>query len=184
MTLNDYYSILGLPANSSIEDIKKAYRKLARHYHPDLNHESDAKDLFIIITQAYEFLLANHDKVNNDEQAYRQAMEEWRKYRQDRSHRRANAYARTSYSAFKNTKFYKSTRILDGASIIIGIFISFAVIIFTIIGYTYRLHHPLPGLEPPSVFSLIMLLILGVVFLIVSYAFLKVFLSASKKQKS
>ena len=47
MTLSDYYQILGLPANSSLEDIKKAYRQKARLYHPDINHSPDAKDKFI-----------------------------------------------------------------------------------------------------------------------------------------
>ena len=56
MTLTDYYEILGLPINSSIEEIKKAYRKKARLYHPDINPAPDAKDHFISITEAYEFL--------------------------------------------------------------------------------------------------------------------------------
>jgi curved DNA-binding protein CbpA len=38
MTLADYYQILGLPVNSSINDIKKAYRQKARLYHPDIPH--------------------------------------------------------------------------------------------------------------------------------------------------
>ena len=60
MTLTDYYEILGLQANSTLEEIKRAYRKKARLYHPDINPASDAKDHFISITEAYEFLIANH----------------------------------------------------------------------------------------------------------------------------
>jgi DnaJ-class molecular chaperone len=76
MTLNDYYEILGLPVNSSVDEIKQAYRKKARLYHPDINPSPDAKDLFINITEAYEFLISNHDKIITDDQAYYQAMEE------------------------------------------------------------------------------------------------------------
>lgn len=183
MTQTDYYSLLGLQPDSSVEEIKKAYRRMARLYHPDMNPAEDAKDIFISITEAYEFLLANHDKVKTDQQAYQEAMEDWRKYRQHKSHRRAAAYARSSYSTFQNTKFYKSTRILDGTSIIISVIISVFVIAFTIIGYTFRLHHPLPGLEKPSLFSFLMLLLLGLTFLVVSFIFLKVFLDSSKKNK-
>ena len=47
MTLSDYYEILGIPVNSSLEDVKRAYRKKARLYHPDINPSPEAKDLFI-----------------------------------------------------------------------------------------------------------------------------------------
>ena len=112
MILINYYEILGLPINSSIEVIKKAYRKKARLYHPDLNHSPDAKDKFIAITEAYDFLLANQEKIKTDNKEYQQAMDDWRKYRQDRSRKRATAYARTSFITFKNSDFYKTTRII------------------------------------------------------------------------
>jgi hypothetical protein len=183
MTLKDYYTILGLPANSSVEEIKKAYRKKARLYHPDINPSPDAKDMFICVTEAYEFLLAYHEKITSDDLEYNQAMEDWRKYRQYRSHKRANAYARTSYSTFKNTKFYKTTRIFDGTTIIFSFVISIMVLIYTVFGYIYRLHHPIPGLEKPSVFSFIMLLILGVIFFVVSVIYLKAYQETSRKHK-
>ncbi len=84
MTISDYYEILGLPVNATLEDVKRAYRKKARLYHPDINPAPGAKDLFISATEAYEFLLANFEKIANNEDAYNKAMEDWRKYRQDR----------------------------------------------------------------------------------------------------
>jgi len=54
----DYYKILGVSSNSSIEDIKKAYKKLALKYHPDIN--PDTKEDFLKIQEAYDFLLKNH----------------------------------------------------------------------------------------------------------------------------
>jgi curved DNA-binding protein CbpA len=183
MTLTDYYEILGLPVDSSVEEIKKAYRKKARLYHPDINPSANAKDLFISITEAYEFLLTNHEKIKSDDQAYYQAMEDWRKYRQDRSRKRATAYARTSYGTFKNTRFYKTTRIFDGTTIIFSFVISIMVLTYTVFGYIYRLRHPIPDLEKPSVFVFIMLLLMGMIFFVVSFIYLKAYKETSKKRK-
>jgi len=183
MTLTDYYEILGLPVDSSDEEIKKAYRKKARLYHPDINPSPNAKDLFISITEAYEFLIANHEKIKSDDQAYHQAMEDWRKYRQYRSRKRATAYARTSYGTFKNTRFYKTTRIFDRTTIIFSFVISIMVLIYTVYGYTFRLRHPVAGLEKPSVFTFIMVLLLGMIFFVVSFIYLKAYQETSKEQK-
>jgi DnaJ domain len=183
MTLTDYYEILGIPVNSTIEEIKRAYRKKARLYHPDINPAPDAKDHFISITEAYEFLMANHEKINTDEEAYKKAMDDWRKYRQDRSRKRATVYARTSYGKFKNTQFYKTTRIFDGTTIILSFIVSIMVLIYTVYGYTFRLKHPVPGLERPSVFAFIMLLFLGMIFFVVSCIYLRAYQETSKKQK-
>ncbi len=183
MTLADYYKVLEISQDSSLDDIKKAYRNKARLYHPDINHSPEAIDMFILVTEAYEFLIANFDKPSFDEEAYHQAMEDWRKYRQDRSRQRARAYAQTSYNHFKNTKFYRTTRIFDGTTIIFSLIISIMVIIYTIIGYTYRLSHPIPGLEKPSVFAFIMLLMLGMIFFVTSLIFLKAYQETSKKHK-
>jgi Mg2+ and Co2+ transporter CorA len=183
MTLTDYYEVLGLQANSTIEEIKKAYRRKARLYHPDINPAPDAKDHFISITEAYEFLVAYHESIKSDDKAYQQAMEDWRKYRQDRSRKRASAYARTSYGTFKNTNFYKTTRIFDGTTIIFSFVVSIMVVICAVYGYFFRLKHPIPGLERPSFFAFLMLLSLGMIFFIVSYIYLKAYQKTSKKRK-
>jgi hypothetical protein len=183
MILTDYYEILGLPVNSSLEEIKKAYRKKARLYHPDINPESDAKDHFISATEAYEFLIAYHESILTEEQAYQQAMEDWRKYRQDRSRKRATAYARTSYENFKRTKLYKTTRIFDGTTIFFSFTVSIIVIVYTVFGFIFRLNHPIPGLEKPSVFAFVMLLVLGITFFVISFIYLRDYQSKSKKRK-
>ncbi|MEM8804695.1 MAG: DnaJ domain-containing protein [Cyanobacteria bacterium P01_G01_bin.38] len=57
MSLADYYRILGLRPGASFADVKSAYRRLARKYHPDVNPGNQrAKDRFIKITQAYDQL--------------------------------------------------------------------------------------------------------------------------------
>src|SRR6266550_2073124 len=52
----DYYKTLGVPKGASTDDIKKAYRKLARQYHPDVNKKSDAEKKFKEINEANEVL--------------------------------------------------------------------------------------------------------------------------------
>jgi len=52
----DYYKILGVPKDSDLKTIKKAYHKMAIKYHPDKNKSSNAKTLFQEISEAYEVL--------------------------------------------------------------------------------------------------------------------------------
>ncbi|MEO0986410.1 MAG: molecular chaperone DnaJ [Cyanobacteria bacterium J06639_14] len=52
----DYYEVLGINRGSSPEDIKRAYRRLARKYHPDVNKEEGAEETFKEINRAYEIL--------------------------------------------------------------------------------------------------------------------------------
>lgn len=183
MLSSEYFKMLDIPADSSVEDIKKAYRKKARLYHPDINHSPDAVDQFIHITEAYEFLIANQGKKLTDEQVFINVMEEWRKYRQEKSRQRAQFYARRSYSHFKNSKFYKSTRILNASSIIFNFAISVMVFIYTIAGYIIRIRNPLPGLEKPSLFSFALLLLLSIILFTVSFIYLKAYLQLRKRDR-
>lgn len=61
MAKRDYYEVLGLPRNASQEDIKAAFRKLARQYHPDVSQEANAEEHFKEINEAYS-VLSDADK--------------------------------------------------------------------------------------------------------------------------
>lgn len=56
MQYKDYYAIMGLKRDAKPEEIKQAYRKLARKYHPDVSKEKDAEDRFKEVNEAYEVL--------------------------------------------------------------------------------------------------------------------------------
>jgi molecular chaperone DnaJ len=53
---NDYYATLGVRRDAGADEIKKAYRRLARELHPDVNPDPETQDRFKEITQAYEVL--------------------------------------------------------------------------------------------------------------------------------
>ena len=55
----DYYEVLGIPKTASIDEIKKAYRELARKYHPDVTKEekNHAEERFKEMSEAYEVLV-------------------------------------------------------------------------------------------------------------------------------
>ena len=79
MQFKDYYSILGLGRASSAEDVKRAYRKLARKYHPDVSKERNAEDKFKELQEAYEVL-----KDPEKRAAYDQLGRDWRSGQQFR----------------------------------------------------------------------------------------------------
>src|SRR5512138_2793029 len=61
MAQRDYYEVLGVPKTASTEDLKSAFRRLARQYHPDVNKSPDAEERFKEINEAYA-VLSDPDK--------------------------------------------------------------------------------------------------------------------------
>ncbi|MEQ8206503.1 MAG: DnaJ domain-containing protein, partial [Woeseia sp.] len=56
MEYKDYYKVMGVKRDASQDEIKRAYRKLARKYHPDVSKESDAELRFKEVGEAYAVL--------------------------------------------------------------------------------------------------------------------------------
>jgi curved DNA-binding protein len=56
MDFKDYYATLGVTRTASANEIKKAFRKAARTYHPDINTDAGAEGKFKDVNEAYEVL--------------------------------------------------------------------------------------------------------------------------------
>jgi curved DNA-binding protein len=74
----DYYEVMGVARDASPDDIKRAYRKLARTYHPDVSKEKDAEERFKEVGEAYEVLRDPEKRAAYDQLGKRPAGEEFR----------------------------------------------------------------------------------------------------------
>ena len=69
MQYKDYYNTLGVKRSASEKEIKSAFRKLARKYHPDLNpNDKEAEAKFKELNEAYEVLGSPHRRLKYDRQ--------------------------------------------------------------------------------------------------------------------
>ncbi len=93
--MSEYYDILGVPYGADISEIRKAYRRLALKYHPDINKDPSAHQQFIQITEAYEILMGQRTK-KADRGSNASAANPV-----DAARERAKAYARMRYEEFK-----------------------------------------------------------------------------------
>lgn len=77
MEYKDYYDILGVDRNASKEEIQKAFRKLAREYHPDVNDSPNAEERFKEINEAYQVLSDSEKR-----EKYDRFGKQWKQYQQ------------------------------------------------------------------------------------------------------
>src|SRR6185503_14216227 len=78
MKYKDYYAALGVDKTANADDIKKAYRKLARKYHPDVSKEKNAKEKFQEVSEAYETLKDPEKRAAYDQLGTHQSGQDFR----------------------------------------------------------------------------------------------------------
>lgn len=120
-----YYEILGLPEGAGKNDIKRAYRKLALQYHPDHNKSPGAREHFLQLTEAYNYLL---DPPQLFSDLSKKKAEEERKKRAQEMAKKA---ARQRYAAFKRKQeIEQSKSYSQGVSIFVGLLLIVAAFYF------------------------------------------------------
>jgi len=108
MAFIDYYKILGISKSATENDIKKAYRKLARKYHPDLNpNDKDAEQKFKEINEANEVLSNAENRKKYDEYGeHWQHAEEYEKAKQQEQYQRSSQSTQGGYSEEDFSDFF------------------------------------------------------------------------------
>lgn len=184
MNLWDYYRILGLRQGASDDEIRKAYRLKALEYHPDRNHSENAHNMFVAITEAYQYLISHPYGRNISEDEYRKNYQAWVDYRQAQARKKAEEYARVSFYVFRQSPIYKSTTVIDGTMVFMGLGLAIATIAFALYGYLDRLARAATPREKPSVALFALTMIVGGAYLFISFLYLAAWLKQRKERKN
>lgn len=119
MSYIDYYKILGVPKNASEKDIKKAYRKLARLYHPDLNpNDKEAERKFKEVNEAHEVLSHPENRKKYDEygkdwkhaEEFEKAKQQQQQYQGSRQQQYHGNFEESDFSDFFESMFGGGSR--------------------------------------------------------------------------
>ncbi|NJK85275.1 MAG: J domain-containing protein [Bacteroidales bacterium] len=107
--MNNYYAILELKPGANESDVRKAYRRLAKKYHPDVNKTAEAHEKFIEISEAYEFLMNRLQKsnINQTQNEQHSGYDPYERFKQE-ARERAQQQARMRYAEFQ--KYHEAFR--------------------------------------------------------------------------
>lgn len=140
---NKYFTILGLPDSATLAEIKKAYRTKAKTLHPDLNKAADAKEQFIELNEAYEYLenLKTGKIFGNSKKRYARrkantthttytSSKEWEKEERIKARKRAEEYAKMKFHEYTKTDAYKTAAAFKNVESLTYRLISIVAILF------------------------------------------------------
>ena len=169
-----YYNTLGISEKAGVPEIKSAYRRLAKKFHPDLNKNPDAQDKFILVNEAYEFLIrlktqptnfskVRYQKKQTNDDLYRQ----WLNQERARARARAAKEARKKFDDFKKSQVYKTSQIIFTFYDILSILIGILIIIASLIG-VYTSMHSEEGIKISNIVAVVFMVFLGLMFILFS----------------
>lgn len=181
--MDDYYSTLGVPKTATQDEIKKAYKKLAFKFHPDVCKDFNAHEKFIKINEAYEFLSnpekrAFYDNLRSSSNKSSKQNEQYQEW-QEKARSTAKQNAQTEFSKYKQsvldnlTQAYKTTK--KGAEIGCGLYFGLTFLgsalfgIYKYIEYWVLVSQGARNFSVWTVLSILMILFFG----LIGYLFIK-----------
>jgi hypothetical protein len=163
-----------------MKEIKEAFRRKAKAFHPDINKSEDAHEHFLDINEAYNYLSDLHAR-GFDNSTDQTAMDEY--YRQwaanERQYARARAAhrARMKFEEFKNSPAYKTTSILshllDYFLMFIGVFIIIAGALNLYIQGLYISENDREVLNFRGIIAELVITVAGVLFILLAWSSIK-----------
>jgi hypothetical protein len=128
-----YYLVLELPPDSADPEIKAAYRRMAKMYHPDRSGDESTRAKFVEVNEAYEILINRHAYIQDAIRRYRQKQAgPTRAPSRTEVRKRAETHADMQFEKFAKTPIYKTAMVMNSAAdyifLFIGVFMIFSPI--------------------------------------------------------
>jgi DnaJ-class molecular chaperone len=137
ISVETYYQILGISSNATISEIKLAFRQKAKELHPDMNKSPDASEKFILLTEAYEYLI--NLKTGKSKAPYQTTSHtDWQKESRDQAQQRAKKYANMKFEEYKKTDHYKNSQAALTVFQHVYFFSSILIIMSPLWGYLFK----------------------------------------------
>ncbi|MEO8148632.1 MAG: J domain-containing protein [Bacteroidia bacterium] len=136
-SINTYYRILGVTANATVNDIKRAYRSKAKELHPDKNRSEDANEQFILLTEAYECLInlsSGKTKTIQSSTSYTT----WQEESREETRERARQYADMQFEEFAKTDYYNKTEAVYTVFEHFFFFSAIFILLLPLLGYIFK----------------------------------------------
>jgi DnaJ domain len=160
------YANLGIPVTATLDEVRDAYRKLAKQYHPDLNKAADAHEKFIVIHQSYEAII--YFLQNQHKSFYEKATQPFNAAQQrEAAQRRAEEFARKKYEAYVASPQFQE----DSDYYAVARFLGLLVFLFAITALPVWLRIAIGDFSFVPVYIAIMLCFLPITIPIVRDAF-------------